>query len=97
LGSEIFDIGSKAAAKNKWIAFEKDLVKRKVEIFFHLSQNWLFFLCSSHALFHLYFFPLFFQVESVQDEVKNLLARINSGEVLPNSRLDLIFYQCLIM
>ncbi|KAJ1699735.1 hypothetical protein LUZ63_008247 [Rhynchospora breviuscula] len=47
LGAEIFDIGSKAAAKNRWITFEKDLVKRKVE--------------------------------SVQDEVKNVLARINSG------------------
>ncbi|KAJ3694883.1 hypothetical protein LUZ60_000260 [Juncus effusus] len=31
LGEETFDIASKAAAKNKWVAFDKDLVKRKVE------------------------------------------------------------------
>ncbi|XP_073011303.1 phenylalanine--tRNA ligase alpha subunit, cytoplasmic [Typha latifolia] len=30
LGAEIFEIGSKAAAKNKWVGFDKDLVTKKV-------------------------------------------------------------------
>ncbi|XP_020090920.1 phenylalanine--tRNA ligase alpha subunit, cytoplasmic [Ananas comosus] len=50
LGADVYDVGSKSAAKNRWVGFDKEQITRKVE--------------------------------SVKDDIKDLLKRIDNGEGL---------------